>query len=411
MQTAKILSMVFGLALVTAACGDSKSSLNPTSPSAVSPSSLNAADAGLDESGSMAKPGNGNGNNGGGNGNGNGNGNRPRTPTNTSPTGPTAPVPPGKAKVEFEGLLQAVGGGSVTVNGQLIGVTAETVIRHGNRRFELSDLRVGDRVHVRATRVAAAGSGGASAAAETSLEASEIKLQNPGDASEPGEADGLVSVTALDASAVEGEANPGMFRLTRTGTAALLASPLTVNLTLAGTAANGIDYATLPLTATFAAGEASVDVVVTPLVDGSAEGAEPVLLTLTGAAPYELGSPITATVDITDAPSPLVSVRATDPSASESGDTARFVVMRDGDLTQPLIVTVTFTGSAVNGTDYETLSTTITFAANVSFVEVYVNPLADAVTDPSETVIVTVVDGAAYDLDAFPAATVTISGS
>jgi hypothetical protein len=73
--------------------------------------------------------------------------------------------------------VQEVGDGSITVNEQLITVTADTVIRHGFRPFELSDVQVGDRVHVRANRLAAAPSAGARALAETTLEASLILLQ------------------------------------------------------------------------------------------------------------------------------------------------------------------------------------------------------------------------------------------
>ena len=429
MQLAKSFTLVFGLALVTAACGDSKSSLNPTAPSALSPDSINLeADAAVAESGSMAKPdnggnGNGNGNGGGGNGNGNGNGNggggngngngnQPRTPTNTSPN-PNAPVPPGKSKVEFEGLLQAVGGGSITVNGQVIAVTADTVIRHGNRTFELSDLNVGDRVHVRANRVAPPTAGGTSVVAETTLEATVILVQNPGDASDPGEGedDGLVSVTAFDASAVEAVANPGVFRLTRTGTAAQLALPLTVTFTLTGTAVNGTDYGSLPLTATFLANQATVDVTVNPLADSTAEDAETVILTLTSVTPYELGSPITATVNITDSANPLVSVNAIDATANEAGDTGRFVLTRTGDLTSPLTVTIALSGTAVNGTDYDQVLTTVTFVAGAATANVFVIPVSDSVVDPSETVILDVVDGASYDLGAAATATVTISGT
>jgi hypothetical protein len=429
MHTAKIVSvsLMFGLALIATACGDSKSSLNPTAPSALSADSLSVeADAAAAESGAMAngpKPGNGNGNgngnNGGGNGNGNGgggngngNGNQPRTPTNTSPTTPTAPVAPGKSKVEFEGLLQAVGGGSITVNGQVITVTLETVIRHGNRTFELSDLHVGDRVHVRAMRVAPPADG-STVLVETTLQASVILVQNPGDATDPGEGedDGLVSVAAFDASAVEGVANNGVFRLTRTGTLAQLASSLTVTFTLTGTAANGVDYTSVPLSATFEPNQSSVDVTIAPLVDNTVEGGETVVLTLTDVAPFELGSPIAATVTITDSANPLVSVTATDATARESGDTGRFVLVRTGNLASQLTVTITLTGAAVNGTDYDVVETTVTFAANMPTANVFIIPVADAVTDPSESVILTVVDGASYDLGASSTATVTISGS
>jgi hypothetical protein len=412
-----IWTVVVVAAVIAAACGDSKSSLMPTAPSSLSAEAASVV-AGADDvesgpTGQGPKPGNGNGNgngnNGGGNGNGNGNGNQPRTPTNTSPN-PTAPMPPGKSKVEFEGLIQAVSSGSILVNGQAIMVTGETVIRHGNRTFELSSLSPGDRVHVRANRVTAAPAIGV--LAEMTLVAAEIKLQNPGDGDDgEGEDDGLVSVMAFDASAVESGSNTGTFRLTRSGTPTQLALPLTVTLMLTGTATNGTDYAPVPTTATFAANQPTVDVVVTPLVDAAAEGPETVILTLTSVAPYEFGSPIAATVTITDAATALVSVTAPDNTASESGDTGRFVLTRTGDLSAPLAVTVTFNGLAVNGTDYETLSTTVNFAAGQAAASVFVIPMADAVVEPAETVILTVVDGAAYDLGAVQTATVTISAS
>lgn len=306
MRIRMMWTMVVAATVTTAACGDSKTSPTPTSPSALSPDSASAVagpeDIESDPTGNGPKPGNGNGNgngnNGGGHGNGNrnGNGNQPRTPTNTSPDAP-APLPPGKSKVEFEGLVQAVSSDSILVNGQVIMVTDDTVIRHGNRTFELSALNAGDRVHVRANRVTAAPIGGL---AEVTLVAAEIKLQNPGDGDDDeGEDDGLVSVVAFDASAVETGGNTGTFRLTRTGTPAQLALSLAVSFTLTGTATNGSDY-TAQLTATFLAGATTADVVITPVADALAEPSETVILTLTGVAPYELGSPITATVTITD---------------------------------------------------------------------------------------------------------------
>jgi hypothetical protein len=393
-------------ALVTSACGDSKSSLVPTAPSAASADAASiVGDTPDGEYGTTAngpKPGNGN-----GNGNGNGHGSGPRTPTNTSP-GPTPFVPPGKSKVEFEGLIQAVSSGSILVNGQAITVTADTVIRHGNRTFELSDLNVNDRVHVRAVRVTAPAAG-VGLAADATLEATLILLQNPGDGDDEGEADGLVSVTATDPTASETGSNTGIFRLTRTGTATQLALPLTVSYLLTGTAVNGTDY-TAPLSATFPANEPTVNVVITPTVDAVMEGAETVILTLTTVAPYELGSPINAMITITDTVNPLVSVTAPDATANETGDPGTFVFTRTGDLSAPLVVTVIIGGTATNGSDYQLLSTTVNFAEGQGTVTVEVLPIADMVLDASETVVMTIVDGTAYDLGAPPSATVTILG-
>ena len=418
MQTFKwSWSLILAGAVVTAACGDSRSSLNPTAPSAISAETLSAEAGGDGEYSATAKPGNGNGNgngnNGGGNGNGNGgggNGNQPRTPTNTSPA-PTSPVPPGKAKVEIEGLISATGGGTITVRGQVVTVTPDTVIRHGNRRFEFSDLNVGDRVHVRAARITSTGSGALASA--STLEAQEIKLQNPGDGDDgEEEPSALVSVTAFDASASEAGANPGSFRFTRTGDLTQLASALAVSFTLTGTALNGTDYVTVPLTATFLAGQPIVDVLVTPIVDAFVEGSETVVLNLTTVpAPYEAGSPVSATVDLSDAVNPLVSVTASDSSASESGDAGAFTFTRTGSLAAPLEVTILLSGSATPGFDYTPVSTTVNFLAGQALATVSVTPLTDAAPDLSETVIVTIVDGAAYDLGAVSTATVTIIGS
>lgn len=410
MQTFKVVSLIFATSMLAAACGDSKSSLNPTAPSAVSDAALSAeAGEGNGEYSATAKPGNGNGNGNGGNGNGNGNGNQPRTPTNTSPA-PTAPVPPGKAKVEIEGLISATGGGTITVRGQVVTVTPDTVIRHGNRRFEFSDLNVGDRVHVRASRVTASAAG-TGALAATTLEATEILLQNPGDGGEGEEPTNLVSVAAFDASASEVPLNPGAFRLTRTGSVTALASELVVTFTLGGSATNGVDYNNVLLSATFAAGAATVDVPVAPIADALAEVSETIVLTLTSVAPFELGSPVSATIDLSDGANPLVSVTASDPSASESGDTGAFTFTRTGSVAAPLAVTIQLSGSATPGFDYAPVSATVNFLAGEATATVSVVPLSDAAADLSETVIVTIVDAAAYDLGAASTATVTITGS
>jgi len=184
---------------------------------------------------------------------------------------------------------------------------------------------------------------------------------------------------------------------------------LTVSFSLAGTATNGVDYLSLPLTATFLAGQDTVDVVVTPLADVLVEGSETVVLTLTNVNPYALGTPVSATVTITEMP--VVTVTAFDSSASETGpDPGTFRLLRDGSTAAPLTVTYTLTGTATNGTDYQLLTLTATFLAGQSTVDVVVTPLVDAVAEGSESVILTVTDGAAYDLGSPSSATVTIAG-
>lgn len=417
MYSLKICSLLIVGAVATAACGDSKSSMNPVAPSAVVVGAQNV-EAGEGESSATGKPenprnGNGNGNNG--NGNGNGNGKQPTTPTipgtsgNTSP-GNTTPPAPATRKVEIEGLITAKAGDSITVNGQTVVVPSTCTIRHGSTTFTFSELNLGDRVHVRAMRTTT----GTGATASTTLEASEVKLQNPAgtggddDAVDP---TALVSVSAFDALASETGTNTGAFRLTRSGSATLLTSPLTVTFTLTGTATNGTDYANLPLTATFAANQATVDVLVTPVADATTEGSESVVLTLTTVDPYDLGSPATATVTITDTDTPLVSVTAFDSTASETGpDLGTFRFARTGSTAASLTVTFTVTGTATNGTDYQSVPLTVTFAAGQATADLFVVPLPDGTVEGPETAIVTVTDGATYDLGSPATATVTIAG-
>ncbi len=408
--------VLVGALFATAACGGSSKYTNPTAPSAVVASTLNdeagdpAAESGTTggkgNSGKPDNPGNGN-----GNGNSDDKGKAPATPTpptpptNTSPVPPSVPTNPTTGKVEIEGTISAIAGTSLTVNGRTVAVPAGTVIRHGSKTVAYSALRIGDRVHITARMQG------------TVLEATEVKLQNPGGGDDDGDDDetaggGRVSVSVVDASASETGADTGLFRLTRVASVTLpLTAPLTVTFTLTGTATNGIDYTTVPLSATFLAGQSAVDVTVVPLADTLTESAESVILTLTSVAPYALGSSTAGTVTIADAASvPVVSVVAFDAAASEIGpDLGTFRFSRTGALTSSLVVTYTVTGTAVNGTDYQAIPVTVTFLAGQATADVFVIPTADGIVEGVETVIVTLTDGATYDLGAPATATATVN--
>lgn len=401
-------SLVLAGAVFTAACGDSKSSMNPVAPSAVVvDGSQNVESGGV--AGPQAKggvPGPPEGKGGGkDNDNGNGNGKSPNsgTPTNSTPSAP------GLKKVEIEGLIASKAGDSITVNAQQVVVPATCPIRHGQTPFTFADLKVGDRVHVRANRTAAEGA----AVTTTSLTATEVILQNPGD----GEGSGddtpttLVAVTATDGFASESPIDTGLFTLTRSGSSSSLTTALTVNYTVSGTATSGSDYTALSGTVTFLAGQATATVLVTPVADANVEGAESVILTVTDSAAYDLGSPASATVMITDTNTPLVSVAAFVSSTSETSLTpGRFRFTRSGSLAASLTVTFSVAGTATSGIDYQALPASVTFAAGADTADVVVTALNDGVSgELAETVIVTVTDGATYDVGASPSATVTIT--
>jgi hypothetical protein len=113
-------------------------------------------------------------------------------------------IPNGQAKREIEGLILAIAPdkSTITVNNASSGpvtvkvVTGTAIIRHGNTMVQVSQLKVGDRVHVRAL-----------INDDNSLTALEIILQNPADDTSPSsQLEGLIlavscsEITVNDAS-------------------------------------------------------------------------------------------------------------------------------------------------------------------------------------------------------------------
>ena len=104
------------------------------------------------------------------------------------------------------------------------------------------------------------------------------------------------TIEAIDVGAAEGDSpNTGTFRITSNNAASPEATPVTISragssaepteYTLSG---GGINFSGDTGTATIAAGESFVDIVVTPLNDDPAEAAETVLFALEGGSPAEV---------------------------------------------------------------------------------------------------------------------------
>jgi hypothetical protein len=217
----------------------------------------------------------------------------------------------------------------------------------------------------------------------------------------------IVTVSAVDATASEA-GDTGTFAVMRAGDSS---QPLTVTLTVGGTATEGVDFSALGTSVVIPAGSQIAFLTVTPIEDLAIEANETVLVTVAGGAGYTVGAPASATVTIVDNDSttPVVTVSALDGNASESGDTGSFAVIRAGDPSPSLTVNVTLTGTAVNGTDYITLPTTVSMPSGSFLVIVSVTPLADGLTESNETVILTVTAGTGYVVGAPSGATVTIA--
>ena len=215
-----------------------------------------------------------------------------------------------------------------------------------------------------------------------------------------------VTLTVSDSDCVEGNGNPGSFRLTRTGPTA---SPLFVICFFPkGNAAAGFDYtfaptplpypATTYYTATIPAGQASLDIVVTAVDDTQQEGSETVVLELAPRPDYVIAGSEAATLTIADNDTalPLVTLRALDGDASETGDTASFLVTRTGSTVASLAVNYAVSGTATAGGDYAGIGTQITIPAGAASIPIFISPVNDNTAEGTETVTVSLSSGASY---------------
>ena len=214
-----------------------------------------------------------------------------------------------------------------------------------------------------------------------------------------------VTVVATDAAAAEAGSDPGTFTVSRTGDTT---GGLTVNYTVGGTATSGSDFASLGASVTILGGQASAIVTVNPINDSDPEDDETVIITLTAATGYIVGSPSTATVIIDDNDLPTVTVVATDPVAAEAGsDPGTFTVSRNGPTTATLTVLYIVGGTAGAG-DMAALSGSALIPTGQPSVAVTVTPVDDALSEPTETVLLTLSAHPTHTVGTPGAATVNI---
>lgn len=217
----------------------------------------------------------------------------------------------------------------------------------------------------------------------------------------------LVSLTTTEPYANEAGGS-GTITLTRSGDPG---SALNVTLTYSGNATRGSDF-TAPGMVTIPATKSSLDVGIIPLNDTTIEGPEDATVTLASSAGY-LRDPAaqTATVNLTDDDTPIVSVTAIDPDASEANrDPGVILVSRTGSTAATLIVYYGLSGRALHGTDYAALTGQVTLPAGAASAPVMITPYDDDLGEPTESVTLNLTTfGNAYSLDPGFTATVNIT--
>jgi len=221
-----------------------------------------------------------------------------------------------------------------------------------------------------------------------------------------------VTVTATDGVAAELGPDTGAFAIARSGD---VAAALTVNLSIFGTATNGVDFVSVPSSVTIPAGAASATVTVSPLADALVEGTESVLMQIVAGSGYDIGVPAIAMVQITD--SVVVTIEAVDAQAAEVDlDPAAFVVTRQGgDLSTQLLVNVSTGGSADLRVQPDVVVSNlfariqVTIPVGAESVRLEVMPLRDNANEGTESLSITLLPSANYTIGAPGAAAIEIA--
>ncbi len=105
-----------------------------------------------------------------------------------------------------------------------------------------------------------------------------------------------------------------------------------------------------------------------------------------------------------------VNVQALNPSVS-NGATGTFTLSRNGNLSVPLNLFYTMSGSAINGTNYNTLSGTFTIPAGSASANLSVVPKASSLTGGSATAVLTLTANSNYAVGSPNSAAVTITST
>ena len=218
-----------------------------------------------------------------------------------------------------------------------------------------------------------------------------------------------LAVTASIPDAEEGTSPvPGEFTLSLPA-GITVARDLQIAFTLGGKAVNGADYQQIsPLTVTIPAGQSSATVIITPVNNSIIDGDRDVVLnvstiTVTGGNPYGAftASPGNAALTIHDdddtPENRQVSAIASTPDAYEDPAAASrdgvFTVSLPGGLTaaEPLTVSFTLTGAAVNGADYQNVNPlTVTIPAGQNAATVTITPVDNTLIDGDRAATLTI---------------------
>ncbi|PNJ93553.1 hypothetical protein CEP14_13325, partial [Cylindrospermopsis raciborskii C04] len=218
--------------------------------------------------------------------------------------------------------------------------------------------------------------------------------------------DTQVTLAVSPTTVTEDGTNNLVYTFTRAG---VISNALTVNYTIGGTATNVSDYGSIGTSVTFAAGFPTATVTVDPTPDTTAEVDETVILTLASGTGYTIGTTSGVTGTITNDDTEVTLAVSPNSVAEDGTNNLVYTFTRTGVTSNALTVNYTIEGTATNGTDYNNIGTSVTFAAGSSTATVTVDPTLDTTVEADETVILTLASGTGYTIGTTSGVTGTIT--
>ena len=217
----------------------------------------------------------------------------------------------------------------------------------------------------------------------------------------------VVTIAANDDSAAE-PGNNGQFTVT-------LSIPsdtdTVISYNISGDATPGSDYTSITGAVTILANATTATIDVSVLDENLLEDNETVTVTLTGItsgdADISLGATVSDTVTIADDDSAVVTIQANDNSAAEPGNNGQFTVTLSNPSDTDTVISYSISGDATPGSDYATLTGTVTILANTTTTTIDVSVLDGNLLEDNETVTVTLTGITSGDTDISLGAAVT----
>ncbi|MFM6245839.1 MAG: beta strand repeat-containing protein, partial [Dolichospermum sp.] len=217
--------------------------------------------------------------------------------------------------------------------------------------------------------------------------------------------DTIVTLAVAPTSVTEDGTTNLVYTFTRNG---FTSNALTVNYFIGGSATNGNDYSSIGSSVTFAAGSSTATVTVDPAADNTLEADETVILSLASGTGYTIGTTTSVTGTIVNDDTG-VTLAVSPTNVTEDGTSNLiYTFSRTGSTTNTLLVNYTIGGTATNGSDYNNIGTSVTFAAGSSTATVTVDPTSDTTPEDHETVSLTLASGTGYNIGTTAAVTGTI---